>query len=162
MLCNYLPILFSCQMNPELKFYRGVRADAKTDGPKLRFDRVLRAGAKTNGEEEIRFQRILRENRDSEPSGLQELVWEDDAGVLDSDSDMDLDSYGFQRSRRQKEQRATQGGWGPMGKRSLEVFLTFNIIEGLLTFKIFEGLFNIQHPYELICPDNEIVNFTGK
>ena len=141
-------------MNPELKFYRGVRADAKTDGPKFRFDRVLRAGAKTNGEEEIRFQRILRENQDFEPSGLQKLIWEDVAGGLDSD--------GFQRSRRQKEQRATQGGWGPMGKRSLEVFLTFNIIEGLLTFKIFEGLFNIQHLYELICPDNEIVNFTGK
>ena len=116
-------------MNPELKFYRGVRADAKTDGPKFRFDRVLRAGAKTNGEEEIRFQRILRENRDSGPSGLQDLVWEDVAGGLDSDGlDWEndagvLDSDGFQRSRRQKEQRATQGGWGPMGKRSLKVSL---------------------------------------
>ena len=102
MLCNYLPILFSCKRKSGLRFYR-----------------VVRGGARANEEEgEVRFHRILRENRDSEPSGFQDTVWED----LDSENDeTGLDSEIFQRSLRQKEQRATEGGWGPMGKRSLKV-----------------------------------------
>ena len=57
-------------MNPELKFYREVRAAAEAE----------------REDEEVRFQRILRGE-----------------------------------DKRDKEQRATQGGWGPMGKRSSKV-----------------------------------------
>ena len=103
MLCCYMPILFSCK---------------KKSGLRLR-NRVVREAAQPNEEEEeLRFQRITRENRDTKPNGFQETVWED----LDSENDeTGLDSEIFQRSLRQKEQRATQGGWGPMGKRSLKV-----------------------------------------
>ena len=54
-----------------------------------------------NGEKEFRFHRVLRENRDSEPSGfLQEMV----------DSDI------FERI--QREGRVTEAAWSPIGKRS--------------------------------------------
>ena len=79
-----------------------------------KFFRVVRR-AKTNGQEEVRFQRILREDQDSEPSGFKEMVWEkeDNPGGLDSDDSI------FHRSlREEREQRATQGAWSPMGKRS--------------------------------------------
>ena len=96
--CSYLPEHPFCRGHRLLgvpKFYRAVR------------------DAKANGEEEVRFQRILRENQDSEPSGFRELVCEEDGtGGLGSNDR-------FHRSvRKEKEQRATQGAWSPMGKRS--------------------------------------------
>ena len=57
--------------------------------------------AEGNQEKELRFHRILRENKDSEPVGFQQIDLED------SDT--------FQMSKRQ---RATQGTWNPIGKRT--------------------------------------------
>ena len=59
-----------------------------------------------NGEKEFRFHRVLRENRDSEPSGFQQqMMWD---GVFDSNR--------FERS--QREGRVTEAAWSPIGKRS--------------------------------------------
>ena len=124
MVCSYLPTLLSCKINPKLQFFRVVR------------------GAKSNGEEEVRFHRILRENRDSEPSGFQEM---DEVEGLDSDR--------FQRSlREEKDQRATQGAWSPMGKRSqVSQIKNFGF-----DFNGNNGVF--QQPLKM-CPNN---NFGGK
>ena len=60
------------------------------------------------GDKEIRFHRILRGNRDSKFSPVQEMLRRSG-----------LDSGRFERSRRsRREQRATSGAWSPMGKRS--------------------------------------------
>jgi len=68
-------------------------------GPKLQFYRVI-LGENVNGEKE-----------DSEPGGFQEVFEDTGSGGL-----------GFKRFRRslreEREQRATQGAWSPMGKRS--------------------------------------------
>ena len=59
-----------------------------------------------NGEKEFRFHRVLRKNRESEPSGFrQQMVWD---GVFDSEK--------FERS--QREGRVTEAAWSPIGKRS--------------------------------------------
>ena len=82
------------------------------------FYRVVR---KANPEEEVRFQRILRKNPDSEPSGFQEMVWEED-----NPESLDSDDSRFHRSLREaKDQRATQGACSPMGKRSEVAILEY-------------------------------------
>ena len=98
-----------CSYLPEIPYCRGHRL---LGVPK--FFRVVRR-AKTNGQEEVRFQRILREDQDSEPSEFEEMVWEEE----DNPGGLDLDKSRFyRRLREERDQRATQGAWSPMGKRS--------------------------------------------
>ena len=89
MVCRSLPDPRSCDCR-----LRRLMSD-----PKLQFYRVI-LGENANGEKE-----------DSEPGGFQEVFEDTGSGGLGSKR--------FRRSlREEREQRATQGAWSPMGKRS--------------------------------------------
>ena len=78
--------------------------------------------AEGNQEKELRFHRILRENKDSEPVGFQQIDLED------SDT--------FQMSKRQ---RATQGTWNPIGKRTKVTQIQSSVCNMFL-LKIFDSV----------------------
>ena len=87
------------------------------------------AGDEGNQAKEFRFHRILRadkdfepeqiawedSNKDSEPVGFQQILWEDSRIPEGFQQMVWEDSDRFQLSKRQ---RATQAAWSPIGKRT--------------------------------------------
>jgi len=88
------------RQDPDLepRFERILRQDPDLEP---RFERILRQ----DPDLEPRFERILRQDPDSEPRFQR---------ILRGDEHLKH----FQRWRREREQRATQGAWSPVGKRS--------------------------------------------
>ena len=96
------------------RFHRILRQDPDLEP---RFERILRQ----DPDLEPRFERILRQDPDSEPRFQR---------ILRGDEHVKH----FQRWRREREQRATQGAWSPVGKRSEVLTLSLQIVENGFSF----------------------------
>lgn len=91
------------------RFHRILRQDPELEP---RFERILRQ----DPDLEPRFERILRQDPDSEPRFQR---------ILRGGKHLKH----FQRWRREREQRATQGAWSPVGKRSEVLMMILQFVE---------------------------------
>ena len=98
----------------EPTFQRILRQDRNSQ---KMFQRVLRQ----DPDLELRFERILRQDPDSEPR-FQKILWGDEH------------LKHFQPWHREREQRATQGAWSPVGKRSEVLTLVLQFVENSFSF----------------------------
>ena len=96
------------------RFHRILRQDSDVEP---RFERILRQ----DPDLEPRFERILRRDPDSEPRFQR---------ILRGDKHLKH----FQRLQREREQRATQGAWSPVGKRSEVLTLILQFVEIIFFF----------------------------
>ena len=96
------------------RFHRILRQDPDLEP---RFERILRQ----DPDLEPRFERILRQDPDSEPRFQR---------ILRGEKHLKH----FQRWRREREQRATQGAWSPVGKRSEVLTMILQIVENSFSF----------------------------
>ena len=96
------------------RFHRILRQDPDLEP---RFERILRQ----DPDLEPRFERILRRDPDSEPRFQR---------ILRGDKHLKH----FQRLQREREQRATQGAWSPVGKRSEVLTLILQFVEIIFFF----------------------------
>ena len=96
------------------RFHRILRQDPDLEP---RFERILRQ----DPDLEPRFERILRQDPDSEPRFQR---------ILRGEKHLKH----FQRWRREREQRATQGAWSPVGKRSEVLTLILQFVEIIFFF----------------------------
>ena len=98
----------------EPRFQRILRQDPDLEP---RFERILRQ----DPDLEPRFERILRQDPDSEPRFQR---------ILRGEKHLKH----FQRWRREREQRATQGAWSPVGKRSEVLTMILQFVENSFSF----------------------------
>ena len=96
------------------RFHRILRQDPDLEP---RFERILRQ----DPDLEPRFERILRQDPDSEPRFQR---------ILRGEKHLKH----FQRWRREREQRATQGAWSPVGKRSEVLTMILQFVENSFSF----------------------------
>ena len=96
------------------RFHRILRQDPDLEP---RFERILRQ----DPDLEPRFERILRQDPDSEPRFQK---------ILRGDKYLKH----FQTWGREREQRATQGAWSPVGKRSEVLTLILQFVENSFSF----------------------------
>ena len=123
-----LELQFDRENREDPRFQRILRQDPKSQ---KRFHRILRQ----DPDLEPRFERILRQDPDLEPRFERILRQDPDSEprfqrILRGDKHLKH----FIRWRREREQRATQGAWSPVGKRSEVLTMILQFVENSFSF----------------------------